>query len=311
MRSLKHLQPANWHIELNETLYNAQITRTKPSALIFMIDQSASMGYGTQSHKGEMKTAAQIVADMINDMLNEIISRCTKAEGVRDYFDVCVLGYGGTNNTDADILWEGNLKDKEWVSLSELKANAMYENREVVKKIRGVEKKTCLDLPYWFKPMAKYGTPMGAAFEKAHSLLCGWIKKDGHEDSYPPVVINITDGGQTDCQANILINGAQKVQALNTRDGHVLVLNCHISNTSDSILFPLKKEELPGDSYSLSLFEMSSVMPNIFNADMANIRQDADIFSDYRGMGYNVNMNALFNMIDIGTTGATKQITGR
>ena len=133
MRSLRDLQPENWSIALNTNQYEAQINRKNPSAILFMIDQSGSMGFSSCKYKGEEKTYAQIVADMINGMLSELISRCTKAEGVRDYFEVCVLGYGGVSNTEANILWEGSLNGKNWVNLSELKSNAQYEKRTVVK----------------------------------------------------------------------------------------------------------------------------------------------------------------------------------
>ncbi|NOX48741.1 MAG: VWA domain-containing protein [Chlorobi bacterium] len=308
MKSLKHLQQANWNIPLNKVLYDAEINRKNPSAILFMIDQSASMGFEKQFYKGEDKTFAQIVADMVNEMLNELIGRCTKSEGVRDYFEICVLGYGGTDNKTAIILWEGSLKGKKWVSISGLKKNAKYEKRTYVKNIRGKTKITEMDVPYWFKAVAKYGTPMGAAFDKAHELLNNWIKDKKHENSYPPVVINITDGAQTDCNDSDLVEAAQRNQVLNTKDGHVLVLNCHIATNSNSVIFPISENELSGDKYSKMLFQMSSVMPQVFSQDISKLRNDADIFSGYHGMAYNANMDVLFNLIDIGTSGSTQQL---
>ena len=166
-----------------------------------------------------------------------------------------------------------------------------------------------MEVPYWFKAVANYSTPMGNAFAKTHQLIKDWILSDGHEDSYPPVVINITDGAQSDCNDDELVDAARKVQALNTKDGHVLLLNCHISDEGQPVLFPLKKEELPDNKYANILFDMSSEMPDVFGKDISNIRNDADIFPGYRGMGYNASMDALFNLIDIGTSGSTQHIT--
>ena len=308
MKSLKHLQPANWNIPLNKVMYDAEINRKSPSAILIMIDQSGSMGFEKQIYKGENKTFAQIVADMVNEMLNELIGRCTKSEGVRDYFDICVLGYGGDNDKTANILWKGNLKGKEWVSISDLKKNASYEKRIVIKSIRGKTKTTEMDVPYWFNAVARYSTPMGAAFDKAHQLLSNWIKAGKHEGSYPPVVINITDGAQTDYNDTRLIEAAQKIQVLNTKDGNVLVLNCHIAKNSKSVIFPLSENELPQDMYAGRLYEMSSVMPQSYATDISKLRNDADIFSGYRGMAFNANMDVLFNLIDIGTSGSTQQL---
>ncbi len=306
MKSLKYLLPSNWNIKLNENLYNAEINRKNPTAILIMIDQSGSMGFNTHFYEGEEQTYAEIVSKMVNEMLNEVIGRCTKSEGVRDYFNVCVLGYGGKSNTEANILWEDGLRNKDWVSISELKENANYEKRTVVKTIRGKNKVSEIEVPYWFKPVAKHQTPMGDAFNKSHQLLIDWIK--AHKNSYPPVVINITDGAQTDYSDDALIETAQKLQALNTTDGNVLVLNIHISGGSNAVIFPLTDIELPNNEYSKRLYEMSSVMPETYNVDISNIRNDKDAFSNYRGMAFNVSMDNLFNLIDIGTSGATKQL---
>jgi hypothetical protein len=308
MKSLKHLQPSNWNIPLNSVLYDAEINRNNPTAIVIMIDQSGSMGFSSQKYKGEMKHYSEIVAEMVNDLLNELIGRCTKSEGVRDYFDICVLGYGGKSNDSVEILWEDGLKGEKWVSVSKLKANALYETRTVSKSIRGKVKIVKEDVPYWFSPVANYGTPMGGAFQSVHRLISEWIK-NGHENSYPPVVINITDGMQTDVDNEQLINEAKKVQALNTKDGNTLVLNCHISGEGKQVLFPLKNDELADDHYSNQLFEMSSIMPSGYNYDISNLRADADVFQGYRGMAFNANMDTLFNFIDIGTSGSTQKLT--
>jgi len=307
MKSLKHLQPSNWNIPLNSNLYDAEINRNNPTAIIIMIDQSGSMGFSTQKYKGETKSYSEIVAEMVNELLNELIGRCTKSEGVRDYFDICVLGYGGQSGDKANVLWEGNLKGETWVSISKLKSNALFEKRIVSKSIRGNTKMVEENVPYWFKSVANYGTPMGNAFQMANKLLKEWIKNN-HEDSYPPVVINVTDGVQTDCDEVQIVEEAKKVQSLNTKDGNVLVLNCHISGEGEQVLFPLKDNELPSDQYSKRLFEMSSIMPSTYDFDISNLRTDADVFQNYRGMAFNANMDALFNFIDIGTSGATQKL---
>ena len=275
-----------------------------------MIDQSQSMAFDEhkQTYKGEEKTFAQIVADMINELLSELIGRCTKAEGIRDYFDVCVLGYGGRSNS-VNTLWEGNLSGKDWVSISELKSNAKYDKRTVTKTIRGKKKTSEVNIPYWFKTVANYQTPMGAAFEKAYILLQEWILAKSNKDSYPPVVINITDGMQSDYDNQQMIDIAKKIQSLNTKDGHVLVLNCHISIKNESVIFPRTIDELPGDNYAKRLYEMSSIMPEIFASEISQFKKDNEVFSNYRGMVFNSNIDMMFNLIDIGTSGATQHLS--
>ncbi|HKJ96826.1 MAG TPA: VWA domain-containing protein, partial [Thermoplasmataceae archaeon] len=72
--------------------YSSEISRKNPGLFIFLIDQSRSM-----SHKigGSDRSKAIEAADAINRQLNELINRCTKSEGIRDYFEIGIIGYGG------------------------------------------------------------------------------------------------------------------------------------------------------------------------------------------------------------------------
>jgi hypothetical protein len=70
--------------------YSAEISRTTPTALLFLVDQSSSMGDDMSSGRSK----AQFVADAINRTLASLIVRCTTADGTRDYFEIGVLGYG-------------------------------------------------------------------------------------------------------------------------------------------------------------------------------------------------------------------------
>jgi hypothetical protein len=71
--------------------YEAQISRSSPTAFLFVVDQSGSMSDKMASGKSK----AEFVADALNRILMDLVTRCRKAEGVRYYFDVGVLGYGG------------------------------------------------------------------------------------------------------------------------------------------------------------------------------------------------------------------------
>src|SRR5436309_12616751 len=61
--------------------------------MVFLIDQSSSIAepFGAQPDKPK----SQGVADGINRLLQNLVLKCAKADGVRDYFHVGVIGYGG------------------------------------------------------------------------------------------------------------------------------------------------------------------------------------------------------------------------
>jgi hypothetical protein len=73
--------------------YSAEISRSNPTCFLFLIDQSHSMGqpFGAQPDTPK----AEGVADGINRLLQNLVLKCAQSEGVRDYFHIGVIGYGG------------------------------------------------------------------------------------------------------------------------------------------------------------------------------------------------------------------------
>src|SRR2546427_6684066 len=78
--------------------YQAQISRISPTAFLFVVDQSGSMADKMSSGRSK----AEFVADALNRTLVNLVTRCSKSEGVRDYFDVGVIGYSGTTVGNGD-----------------------------------------------------------------------------------------------------------------------------------------------------------------------------------------------------------------
>src|ERR1043165_2567372 len=73
--------------------YTAEISRTNPTCFLFLFDQSSSMlePFGRQPEKQK----AEGVADAINRLFQNLVLKCAKSEGIRDYFYVGAIVYGG------------------------------------------------------------------------------------------------------------------------------------------------------------------------------------------------------------------------
>src|SRR6516162_9726029 len=72
--------------------YTAEISRANPSCFLFLIDQSRSMARPFGGQRGIVK--AQGVANAVNRVMQNLVLKCTKSDGIRDYFYVGVIGYG-------------------------------------------------------------------------------------------------------------------------------------------------------------------------------------------------------------------------
>jgi hypothetical protein len=92
--------------------YSAEISRANPNLFSFLSDQSGSTG-DVLTATGRRK--ADSLVDAIDRLLQELVIRCAKEEGVWDYFDIGLIGYGASAVGSA---FRGNLAGKDLVPIS-------------------------------------------------------------------------------------------------------------------------------------------------------------------------------------------------
>jgi hypothetical protein len=280
-------------------MYSQQISRANPGYLLFLLDQSGSMDEPIGNSNGNEKKKDQL-ALALNKLLLDIMIRSTRSDGVMHYFDISAIGYrtDQSQNPIISSAFGGRLSGRDTVPLSELSDNPA-EMKTVQTKVfdeeTGEVKELSSEAPVWITPVADGGTPMCNALYRAYELVNAWIE-NGHQESFPPIVIHITDGESGDGDP---IPYADPLKSLSTNDGNVLLFNCHLSQSSAApFLFPSNGESLP-DEFSRLLFEMSSELPE--NAVAFANRSGFQIGRNARGMSYNADIITLIKFIDIGT----------
>jgi len=101
-------------------------------------------------------------------------------------------------------------------------------------------------MPIWVEPISGYRTPMCQAISVAGSHIYDWV--GAHPNSFPPIVINITDGLVTDSpyEGADLTEWAQRLVSIETNDGPLLLLNIFLSAAGQTeVLFPSSANQLP------------------------------------------------------------------
>ncbi len=272
--------------------YSAEISRTNPTAFLFLVDQSGSMQDTMQNGKSK----AQFVADVLNRTLATLITRCTKSEGTRDYFEVGVLGYSGAT---AENGLAGGLASAVLNAISQIEANPLRieERSKRVDDGAGGLVDQAIKFPVWFEAKASGGTPMCTAITEAAEQLAVWC--DAHPDSYPPTVLHITDGESTDGDPE---NLALQLQQIGTNDGNVLLFNLHVSTSGgDPVKFPSSDSGL-NDSYAKLLFRMSSPLP----PHLQKVAEEKGIRAtmESKGFVFNGEITEIVDFFDIGTRAA-------
>ena len=285
------------------TMYKAKITREHRTAFIILCDRSGSMAEETR-FGGQVMRKAEAVACIINMLLGELIHRSRRDDGIRDYFDIAVLGYSGSGVQP--LLPAG---DRErFIGIGDLvRLPAPVQQRRMLRTLPG-GRQTAVEIGQrqWITPEANGDTPMCRALSAAAVLAGAWCALPRNRDSFPPIVLNITDGEASDATPQTLLAEAGSIKSVATRDGNVLLFNIHLAGSgtqTSAQCFPSNREELPCIRYADLLYDMSSELPACYDDLILASRPGA--CPPFRAVGYNCPVEELFAMLAIGTASSS------
>lgn len=272
--------------------YSSEISRSNPTVFLFLVDQSGSM----QDKMAIGPSKCQFVADVLNRTLQTLVTRCQKSDGIRDYFQVGVIGYGDNNVYNG---FQAELASSILNPISKLETSPLRveDRKKKVDDGAGGLIEQPVKFPVWFDPKGAGGTPMRQGLTKAAEEIVAWC--DAHPNSYPPTVLHVTDGESTDGDPEELANHLRQVQ---TSDGQVVLLNLHVSAAeSQSISFPSSEAALP-NNFAKMLFRMSSQMP----PHLIKFAQEKghQVSHESRGFVFNGEASEIVDFFDIGTRAA-------
>jgi hypothetical protein len=269
--------------------YSAEISRTNPACILILIDQSGSM---EEPFSGSQRRKADGVADVTNRLLQNLVVRCAREEGIRDYFHLGVLGYGG----EVAPAFRGPLAGRTLVPISEIghaPARLEERTREREDGMGGLVREK-VRFPIWFESVANGATPMCQALGRATGIVGEWVRQ--HPEGFPPIVVNISDGQPTDGDPTGI---ASELRGLRTADGEVLLLNVHLSaHSATPIQFPHSDAALP-DAHARLLFNLSSPLtPGMLGAAR---EEGLQVSPGARGFVFNADIISLIKFLNIGT----------
>ncbi len=277
-------------------MYEQSISRKRPGCIVFLLDRSDSMG---RPWGGSNESLAQGAARAINSILMELCLRAQKGQGISyHYFDVGIFGYGTrpvAGGEGVESAFGGQLANRALVPIPEIRDNPIAV-REVASPDAGG---ATVRMPVWVEPINGYRTPMCQAIAVAGQHVYEWAQM--HPESFPPIIINITDGFVTDnpFDGATLDDWAQRLTGIATQDGQALLFNIFVApEPAGNVVFPASGNGLPAPGPDL--FRISSVLPDpmIRNATSAGI----SLVPGSRGFAFNVaDSTLLVKILEIGT----------
>ena len=196
------------------------------------------------------------------------------------------------------------LEGRDFVSPEDLKNHPYTKiiTRKETRTRRGTQIKEVEQVQWVSARHDGHWTHYHEAFDYAKGLLDEWMVKHHNKDCYPPTIIHITDGEYNHASKEEVMQKANELKAMFTNDGNVILFNIHFTadTDADSMACPIEKSELDGSRYAEDLYDMSSLLPERYNHDIARCLND-DRDGRHVAMGVNADATTLIKLMDIGT----------
>jgi len=269
--------------------YSAEISRDNPACILFVVDQSTSMGHSIS----ETASKASFVADVLNKTIQTIAVNCTKADGVRDYFQIGVIAYSGK---DARFDLPAPLSERKISPISLIAANPLRIESRKHHITDASDRPTTVDVkfPIWFEKRNRGSTSMCAGLTLALDAVREWCET--HAKSYPPTIMHVTDGHPTDGDPEPI---SRSIMSTGTSDGGCMLFNLHVdTGGAGPIHYPNSAAGLK-DRYAQRLFRMSS---ELTEKQLAYLRTHGrQVSPGAKGFIFNGGLEAVVDFFDIGT----------
>ena len=286
-------------------LQSKQVSTEKPWLLVLMIDSSHSM----QADWGaSRKSMSIIVEEAINQLLydmalNYIVDDSTKEDqSTKDRIHLKIIIYSGEDTHDP-LMSESNHAYSlasgpgGWVGNYETLYQYSDENNT-------------LEIPRWVKLEPSGKTPMLLAFQTAKNSVKKHI--EDYPSSFPPVVLNISDGEPTDCgdpvNWEMLKNEAEEIKSFGEEGQNPLICNIHLDPLGRSPPSTYSHKPPVLGKVEAGLWHLSSIIPD-YMIDQIPILKDNNRKGSERLFVFNSNIVHFHEFLDFATRRNTLNIS--
>lgn len=278
-----------------------QWSSANPGYIIFLIDQSGSMG---ENYTGG-KNKSEFTSLVINRTINDLIFTNSAGDKIKDRVFISLIGYGGKGGNSVDDI------RSDYLSAF---ADSPLRIEKIKKKVSdgaGGLVEIDEEMAIYVEPTSPQNglTPMAEALDFAKQLIEGWIAKKPENPA--PVIINVSDGmpytgnnplddiEKTKSTANAIMN-------INTGDGNPLIFNVHLGQPPFNETKFSSAENEVADQEGKLLFKISSKVPETYRE--AARKHEFVTSEDSRGFVSNAGPETLIKFINFGSSGGTDRI---
>ncbi|MBP3433036.1 MAG: VWA domain-containing protein [Alistipes sp.] len=275
-------------------MYEQRITRAHRTAIVLVVDCSTSMQEMTTINNLVMPKA-EAIAFASNYLIDELMALATRYDGLRDYYDIAIIGYSG-DGVESLLPADGFNSIAHLATIAPEKRDFTFICKDVVDE----DCSTTYAIRPWVDAKATGSTPMFEALAMVADLVEKWCNEPTNRQSFPPMVFNISDGEPTDGTIDELISIAERIKHTATKDGNTLLFNIHLGNNTAQhpVTFPCEYNYTSECPHQNMLFRMSSLLPEGLESALEEQRAD---HGPYRCVAFNASFGELMSILNIGS----------
>lgn len=223
------------------------ISSESPAHIIFIIEQSSTMG---EFYRND-KTKADFAANEVNRFISDLVCNCVNGDRVKDWFYISILGHSDNKVFE---LWSGYLSS---YAENPLRIDTV---RKSLSDGAGGQIEIEFENPIWLTPTSKGKENLFSSLEFARDLIQKWMKKKSYLST---LIINISGGYNDDWQNTL--NLVNEIKNISCNKQSPILFNLFLSH-EHNLEFP-SLDKIFDKSFAIQyFFELSSYI----NKEMIN-----------------------------------------
>lgn len=215
----------------------------KRSAVIFLIDQSVSMGRSIILNGQSKGSISSAVSEMVDKVIQQIATGGINNPSRLNPFDIAVIGYG----EDCHCIWANNAPLGEFASVEQLFDHYFRNGFLEPGAFKWVNSQN-----------NSFSADMSLAFKYVMEMVQHWIISNDN-NCIPPCIIHITDAEKLGMQSRGTVQIARQIMHIENRNGAATIWNIQMNpHDSHPVVLPTDEDTGSLNAHGYFLYQMSS-----------------------------------------------------
>lgn len=248
--------------------YSASITKTNPTSILFIVNQSYPTGEKIKFN-GQLMSKAEVVSQIINNVISKTVFANQTDKNIGEKIFISAIGYG-------DFAYF--LGDKsEFQPLDDIVTSSNGH--------------------FWIKPHSEGKANLFKALIMAKRMIETWITE--HPESYPPTIIHITEYRYHGVEDSVMVELANELKFLSSNNGNPLFFNIIITanDGEKTIYFPSNRFDLKDSYFGEMYYLLSSRLPLSYNKRLTHYHSEDSSYEQLQGLAFMVPFTKLEEII--------------